>query len=404
MPSFLTHLECSRCGRVYDARRLQNTCGDDGRPLLARYDLAAVRRALPRAALARREASLWRYRELLPIADDAQIATLGEGWSPLLPCPRLGAALGLERLLVKDEGQLPTGSFKARGMAVAISRARELGARVLAAPSAGNAGAALAIYAARAGLPAVVVMPEDAPHAPRAQCVMAGARTYLFPGLITDCGRLIREGAAAGRWFDLSTLREPYRVEGKKTLGLELAEQLGWRLPDVVIYPTGGGTGLVGMAKAWEEAEALGWIGPARPRVVAVQAEGCAPIVRAFRAGAEFAAPWDEARTGAAGLRVPAAIGDFLMLRVLRTSGGTAVSVSEAEIAAAMAEFAATEGIFASPEGAATLAAARRLRAEGWLRGDEEVVLFNTGSGLTLLESVPVEIPTVASVDEIPPI
>jgi threonine synthase len=380
--SFLTHLECTRCGCTFDADQLHGACPDDGRPLYARYDLGAIDRALRREDLAGREASLWRYREFLPVRDPGHIVSLGEGWTPLLPLARLAREWGLMRLWVKDEGQMPTGSFKARGMAVAVSRAQELGVTRAAVPSAGNAGGALATYAARAGLEAFVFMPEDVPVVNRIECAAAGAHAYLVRGLITDCGRLVRANAERMQWFDMSTLREPYRVEGKKTMGFELAEQFGWELPDVVVYPTGGGTGLVGMWKAWAELEAIGWIGRKRPRLVAVQAAGCAPIVRAFEAGAEEAAPWENAETGAAGLRVPAAVGDRLMLRALRESGGTAVAVSEAEIAAAVGRLARIEGVFAAPEGAATVAGLRRLLDAGLLDRDERIVLFNTGSGL----------------------
>lgn len=386
MLSFLTHLECTLCGRRYEARRLQNVCEDDGRPLYPRYDLGRVASAVNRAELAGRPATMWRYREVLPVEDDAFIVSLGEGWSPLLTCPTLGEELGLPSLWCKEEGQLPTGSFKARGLAMAVSRALELGASSLGIPSAGNAGGALALYAARAGLEAHVYMPRDVPLANRAECLAAGARTHLVDGLITDCGKLIREGAAEGRWFDVSTLREPYRVEGKKTLGYEIAEQMGWTLPDVIIYPTGGGTGLVGMWKAFSEMETMGWIDERRPRMVAVQAEGCAPIARAFHAGDEFAVAWENAETMAAGIRVPAAVADFLILRALRESGGTSVIVSDRDMRADMSAFARSEGIFPSPEGAATLAGLRRLRASGWVRDEDRVVLFNTGSGYKYLE------------------
>jgi threonine synthase len=379
---FLTQLECTHCGRAFDAAALHGACPDDGRPLYARYDLEAVGRCLRREDLAGREASLWRYGELLPVQDPRHIVTLGEGWTPLLPLTRLASEWGLKHTWVKDESQMPTGSFKARGMAVALSRARELGVQRVAAPSAGNAGGAMATYAARAGLEAFVFMPEDVPRINQIECEVAGARTYLVKGLITDCGRLVRANASRMDWFDVSTLKEPYRVEGKKTMGFELAEQMGWELPDVVLYPTGGGTGLVGMWKAWEELERLGWIGSRRPRMVAVQAEGCAPIVRAFQTGAEEAAPWENAATGASGLRVPAAVGDRLMLQALRDSGGAAIAVSEAEIAESIRTLAMREGIFAAPEGAATVAGLRRLLDAGLVGGDERIVLFNTGSGL----------------------
>lgn len=395
MSSYLTHLECTLCGREYDADILQTVCHDCARPLYPRYDLPRAQRQVDRASLAGRESSLWRYRELLPLRDEANRISLGEGWSPLLSCRRLGRELGASRLLVKDEGQMPTGSFKARGMAMAVSRALELGAGQLAAPSAGNAGGALAQYAARAGMPCTVFMPEDAPQLNRIECVESGAQTYLVKGLITDCGRIVREATPHKKWFDLSTLREPYRVEGKKTMGYELAEQLGWRLPDLILYPTGGGTGLVGMWKAFEEMEALGWIGPERPRMAAVQSEGCAPIARAFHAGEEFAAPWENASTCAGGIRVPAAVGDFLMLRALRESGGTAVTVSDPELLDGVRLLASLEGILASPEGGALVAALRQMLSTGLASGEEEIVLFNTGAGLKYPECFPVDLPII---------
>jgi threonine synthase len=395
MPSFLTHLECTSCGRSFDAEGLHGACPDDGRPLYPRYDLDALARAVRPEDLRGREASLWRYRELLPVRDSQQIVTLGEGWTPLLPLTRLAKEWGLRHAWVKDESQMPTGSFKARGMAVAVSRARELGVKRVAVPSAGNAGGALATYAARAGLEAFIFVPEDVPLVNQIECEAAGAHTFLVRGLITDCGRLVRVNADRMAWFDMSTLREPYRVEGKKTMGFELAEQLDWELPDVVLYPTGGGTGLVGMWKAWEELERIGWIGPRRPRMVAVQAEGCAPIVRAFHAGAEEATPWENAATGASGLRVPTAVGDRLMLRALRESGGNAVAVSEAEIAAAIRLLASREGLFAAPEGAATVAGLRHLLDEHLVDPGERIVLFNTGSGLKYPEWFAPHLPIV---------
>jgi threonine synthase len=395
MPSFVTHLECTLCGKHYDHRALQTLCHDCARPLYARYDLAAVAAAVSKGDLAGREASLWRYAELLPVEESTERVTFGEGWTPLLRCPRLGAELGLTELLVKDEGQIATGSFKARGMALAVTKAKELGAASLAVPSAGNAGGAMAQYGARAGLKCHVFMPADVPQLNRIECVAAGAKTYLVRGLITDCGKIVREGTPVKGWFDVSTLKEPYRVEGKKTMGLELAEQLGWELPDVILYPTGGGTGLVGMWKAFAELEALGWIDGKRPRMVAVQSEGCAPIARAFHAGEEFAEPWRNASTMASGIRVPAAVGDFLMLRALRESGGTAVTVSDAEIDAATRLITQLEGLFVCPEGGAVVAGLRKLVAQGWVKPDEKVVMFNTGTGLKYPECFPVELPVL---------
>ncbi len=383
MESTLTHLECGRCGATYEADALWNLCPSCGRPLLARYDLERARRLVRPAMLAGRPATLWRYAEVLPVRDPAHRLTLGEGFTPLLRLERLGARLGLRHLYAKDESLNPTASFKARGLCLAVSRAVELGARALAVPSAGNAGSALAAYAARAGVPAHIVLPRDAPATFRLEMEALGARVTLVDGVITDCARIVQAGAEEGRWFDVSTLKEPYRVEGKKTMGYELAGQLGWRLPDVIVYPTGGGTGLVGMWKAFEELEGLGWIEAGqRPRMVSVQSSGCAPIVRAFERGDEEAEPWPNPATVAAGLRVPSAVGDFLMLRALRESGGTAVAVPDDAILAAMRELGATEGLFVAPEAAATVAALRQLIADDFVQPDEHVVLLLTGSGL----------------------
>jgi threonine synthase len=395
MPSYVTHLECTRCGKQYDHRVLQTLCHDCARPLYARYDLAALGSAVRKEDLVGREASLWRYAEFLPVDECTERITFGEGWTPLLPCGRLGAHLGLNDLLVKDEGQIATGSFKARGMAVAVTKAKELGATSLAVPSAGNAGGAMAQYGARAGLECHVFMPADVPQLNRIECVVAGAKTYLVNGLITDCGKIVREGTPVKGWFDMSTLKEPYRVEGKKTMGLEIAEQLGWELPDVILYPTGGGTGLVGMWKAFAELEAIGWIDSKRPRMVAVQSEGCAPIARAFWNGDEFAEPWMDAATMASGIRVPAAVGDFLMLQALRESGGTAVTVSDVEIDAATRLTTQLEGLFVCPEGGAVIAGLQKLIAQGWVQPHERVVAFNTGTGLKYPECFPVNLPVL---------
>src|ERR1041385_31649 len=321
--NFVTHLECANCGQQYDARQIHNLCATCERPLWVKYDLPALKRAFPRKTLAGRSMTLWRYLEMLPIADSSKIVSLGETVSPLLEAKRLAATFGLDNLYVKDESRLPTGSFKARGMALALTKANEFGIRTVAAPTAGNAGGAMAAYGARAGMQVYVFMPEDTPAINKKECFLAGAKTFLVNGLITDCGRIVGEGRKIKGWFDVSTLKEPYRIEGKKTMGLELAEQLDWELPDVILYPTGGGTGLIGMWKAFAELEALGWLGPRRPRMVAVQSEGCAPIARAFHAGTDHAEPWKDARTMASGIRVPAAVGDFLILRALRESGGT---------------------------------------------------------------------------------
>ena len=380
--STLTHLECGACGAAYPADRLMNLCLACGKPLLARYDLTRAAETLTRDALRLRRPDMWRYEEVLPVRDDRALLGLGEGWTPLVRAERLGARIGCPNTYVKDESLNPTGSFKARGLSAAVSRAYELGARELAIPSAGNAAGAMSAYAAAAGLAAHVFMPADVPAAFRAECAALGARVTLVNGLINDCGAKVREGVAAHGWFDVSTLREPYRIEGKKTMGYELAEQLGWRLPDVIIYPTGGGTGLVGMWKAFDELEALGLIGAARPRMVSAQAAGCAPIARAFERGDEHAELWQGARTVADGLRVPIAIGDFLILRALRASGGTALAVSDAEMIEHANLMGATTGIWPAPEGGACLAAQARLLASGWIAPDETVVLFNTGSGV----------------------
>lgn len=378
---YLTHLECSWCGAAYEADRRHNLCPACDRPLLARYDLAAVA-ARPRRAVIGVEPTLWRYRALLPVRDPRYEVSLGEGFTPLLRARRLGEALGLPQVYIKEESLNPTGSFKARGMAVAISRARELGVQEVVIPSAGNAAGAAAAYAARAGLRAHAFMPRDVPAPFLLECRALGAEVTLVDGLIGDCGQEARRVAAASGAFDLSTLREPYRLEGKKTMGYELAEQFGWRLPDVIIYPTGGGTGLVGMWKAFAEMAALGWIGEKRPRMVAVQAAGCAPIVRSFHAGEETASPWADAHTVAAGLRVPSAVGDSLILQALRQSDGIAVAVSDEALLAAQVRLSRLEGVFACPEGGAALAALEVLLAQGWLDADERIVLFNTGSGL----------------------
>ncbi len=380
MISTLEWLECSRCHAASNAKDLASLCRCGG-ILLARYRLEEAARTMTPAALASRPPSLWRYAEVLPGSDDP--VTLGEGMTPLLPLRFLGQSLGVETVFLKDEALNPTGSFKARGMATAVTMARRLGVRRLALPSAGNAGSAAAAYGALAGLAVDLFLPEDTPEPFRLEAAAHGATVHLVRGDISSCGRAMREHEAAKDWFDLSTLREPYRVEGKKTLGYELAEQLGFRLPDVIVYPTGGGTGLIGMWKAFEELEQLGLIAPGRrPRMVAVQAAGCAPIVEAMNAGAPTAAPWVDPRTYASGLRVPAPLGDALILQALRESGGTAIAVSDDEMAKAQLELARGEGVFACPEGGATLAAARRLVASGFIAPSDVLVLFNTGTGL----------------------
>jgi threonine synthase len=377
-----THLECTATGERVDSEQLI-TISRAGAPLYARYDLAPLRGRFTMDEVAARPPDLWRYAEVLPVRSPGAAIRLGEGMTPLVPAHRLAAALRLDlELSLKDEGQNPTASFKARGLCVAVSRAVELGARAVALPSAGNAASAAAAYAAAAGIACHVVMPVDTPVPIVVECRALGAHVELLPGLITDCARRVQEGARAEGWFDLSTLREPYRVEGKKTMGYELAEQMDGSLPDVIVYPTGGGTGLVGMWKAFDEMEELGWIGRQRPRMVSVQAEGCAPIVRAFEQGHEKAAPWVDAHTIASGLRVPRAIGDFLILRAVRESGGTALAVSDAAMIEATALVGRTTGLFAAPEAAATAAALPELVRRGTVRAGDRVVLFATGSGL----------------------
>ncbi len=382
----LTNLRCTACDRTYAWRQLHNVCTVCHKPLFAEYDLVAASRTFTRESLAGRTKSLWRYREVLPLPAEAEPVSLGEGGTPLLPVTRWAKEIGFSNLWVKDEGQNPTQSFKARGMTTAVSMAKYLVAKKLAVPTAGNAGGALAAYAACAGLEAHIFMPNDTPRANVIECRELGAHVTLIDGLITDCGAEIAQRKEAEGWFDMSTLKEPYRVEGKKTLGYELAEQLGWKLPDVILYPTGGGTGLIGMWKAFDEMETLGWIDAKRPRMFSVQATGCAPIVRAFEAGQESATEFPNAQTKASGLRVPKAIGDFLMLRILRASGGGALAVEDEKMIAETRLLGAAEGLFAAPEGAACFAALRVLYSLGTIALGEQVVIFNTGSGVKYLE------------------
>lgn len=383
----VTHLECAACGLKHEARRLHNLCIECCKPLLVRYDLEKAARTLTKESLRTRRADLWRYREVLPVEHDENIVSLGEGWTPLLHAERLGAQLGMKNLFIKDESQNPTQSFKARGMTTAISMAKELGVQKLAVPSAGNAAGALSAYAARAGLEAYIFMPKDTPRANIIECEQTGAHVTLMDGLITDCGAEVGRRKEAENWFDVSTLKEPYRVEGKKTLGYELAEQLDWTLPDAIVYPTGGGTGLIGMWKAFDEMEQLGWIGAKRPRMISVQSTGCAPIVRAFEEGKRFADEFPNAATTASGLRVPKAIGDFLILDAIRASNGTAIAVTDEELIHATREIGAAEGLFVAPEGAACLPALRKLIASNFIGAGDQVVLFNTGAGVKYLES-----------------
>ena len=401
MSGFATHLECSRCREDFALEQLAQVCKNDGGPLLVKYDLVRARDAMRREALHERPWTMWRYRELLPMRGEDRVS-LGEPITPLDDVQRLGHTLGIEHLRVKDEGLLPTGTFKARGAAVGVTRAVELGVRTLALPTAGNAGAAWAAYGARAGIRVVVVMPETTPEVIVRETAAYGADVYLVAGSIADAGAVVRRSCERFGWYDASTLREPYRIEGKKTMGFELAEQLGWRVPDVIIYPTGGGVGLIGMWKAFDELAAIGWIDGKRPRFVAAQADGCAPIVKAFEEGREESDPWPEPRTFAAGIRVPKALGDFIVLRALRATGGTAVSVSEADIARAMRVAGEREGMLVCPEGGAALAAAGRLRADGWIAQDDEVVVFNTGTGLKYAESLQGERPHRLESGELP--
>ncbi len=384
------HLECTLTGESFPSEELRGL-SPAGKPLFPRYDLDAIRPHFQPRDLRDRRADLWRYEEVLPVRDPAHRVTLGEGWTPLLDAPRLADRLGVARVLVKDEGQNPTGSFKARGMALAVSRAKELGATALAVPTAGNAGGAAAAYGAAAGLPVHVVAPRDTPLPIVEEIRALGAELRLIDGLISDCGRMVREGAQEHGWWDLSTLKEPYRVEGKKTMGYELFEQLGGRLPDVIVYPTGGGTGLIGMWKAFDEMQALGWIGSQRPKMIVVQAAGCAPMVRAWEAGVEDAGMWENAATYASGLRVPGAVGDFLILRAVRASGGAAVAVKDHAMAEWVRWLGADTGIFAAPEGGAVAAAVPILRERGVVAEGDEVVLFNTGSGLKYVGMEPLD-------------
>lgn len=382
----VTHLYCSSCAKKFEANRLYNLC-ECGKPLLVAYNLQECSKQLKKESLNQREPTLWRYREVLPLEDDRNRVTLGEGYTPLVNAKRLGEKYGYSNLYIKDESLNPTQSFKARGMTMAVSMAKELGVKKVAVPSAGNAAGALSAYAALAGMEAHIFVPDDTPKACIVECKALGAHVTLVDGLITDCGKIVAERKEAEGWFDVSTLKEPYRIEGKKTMGYELAEQMNWELPDVILYPTGGGTGLIGMWKAFDEMEEMGWIGSKRPRMVSVQSDGCAPIVKAFHGGLEHGTTIENAHTVASGLRVPAAVGDFIMLDILRKSDGTAVAVSDEELVKGAEEIGAIEGIFAAPEGGALLAALEKLRDAGEVRSDERIVLFNTGGGIKYLEA-----------------
>jgi threonine synthase len=378
--NFFSHLECGYCHTTFSKSKIWNLCPGCGKPLLARYNMEYAKKSLKKESLVDREKTLWRYFEMLPVSSEYKLS-LGEGFTPLLKAEKLGNEVGIENLFIKDEGLNPTTSFKARGLCLAISKAYEFGIKEVSIPSAGNAAGAMSAYAALAGMKAFVFMPKDVPEPFIAECKALGAEVTLVDGLITDCGKLAAEGVKKFGRFDVSTLKEPYRIEGKKTMGYEIAEQMNWTLPDVIIYPTGGGTGLVGMWKAFDEMEKLGWINSKRPRMVSVQSTGCAPMVKAFNEGKEFAEMWTGAKTVADGLRVPAAIGDFLILRAIRESNGTAIAVTDGELIESTFQIGKTTGIFAAPEGGATLAALKKLKSIGWIKDDESVVLFNTGSG-----------------------
>ena len=388
----ITHLECSVCGKRREAGQAHNLC-ECGGPLLVRYDLKKAQATWTRAALSGAPSNMWRYAPLLPVRSQASIVSLGEGMTPLLRAHRLAESLGGSSVWVKDEGVNPTGSFKARGLSCAISMCVELGIRKVAIPSAGNAAGATAAYTAAAGMEAHIFMPRDVPQANFIECKAFGARVTLVDGLISDCARIVDSRKDAEGWFDLSTLKEPYRIEGKKTMGFEIAEQFGWELPDAIFYPAGGGVGLIGMWKAFQELEALGWISGRRPKMIAVQSAGCAPVVRAFERGDAKSEFWENAYTVAAGLRVPKALGDFLMLDALRNSGGAAVAVSDPELLDGALELSAAEGVFAAPEGGACVAALRRLLANGFLKKDERIVIYNTGTGLKYLEAFSTRLP-----------
>lgn len=384
----VTHLECANCHKTHEANTLQNLCVECGKPLLVRYNLEKAAETLTKESLQKRESTLWRYREVLPVEREENIVSLGEGWTRLLKAGRLAETLPVKlNLFIKDESTNPTQSFKARGMSAAVSMAKELGVTKTAAPSAGNAAGALAAYAARAGMEAHLFMPKDTPKANIIECEQMGANVTLIDGLITDCGKIVAERKEAEGWYDVSTLKEPYRIEGKKTMGYELAEQFDWSLPDVILYPTGGGTGLIGMWKAFDEMEKMGWIDSSRPRMISVQSLGCAPIVKAFHEGERFAAEFPNAATVASGLRVPKAIGDFLIIDALHQSGGTAIAVTDEELIAAVKEIGAAEGLFCAPEGAACLPALRKMIEQDLVKEGERVVIFNTGAGVKYLEA-----------------
>lgn len=392
MYSYVSHLECPVCDTTYDANKIQQLC-TCGSPLLVRYDLERIRNEVKRSAIRERNHDLWRYHELLPVQHEDHVITLGEGMTPLLPMPKLGEFYGLNHLYMKDESLIPTGSFKARGAAVGISKAKELGVQQFAMPTNGNAGAAWALYAARAGIKATIVMPQDAPAITRTEVALSGAELFLVNGLISDAGKMVAEKVKHDQIYDASTLKEPYRIEGKKTMGLEIAEQLGWAMPDVILYPTGGGVGLIGIYKALQELKEIGWLAGKLPRLVAVQAEGCAPIVKAWEEKKERSEFWEQSTTVAFGINVPKALGDFLVLRALYETDGMAIAISDQELLEEQQHIAEYEGAFVCPEGAATFAAAKRLAAQGWIGSDESVVVLNTGAGIKYPDTVKIEVP-----------
>jgi threonine synthase len=390
MKSFLTNLKCSYCNKEYSADIIQTTCTACGKVLLAQYDLESAKKVMSKDTILRRPGNMWRWFEIMPVRNPENVVTLGEGYTPLLPALRLGKPWGANKLYIKEEGVNPTGSFKARGMGAAVSKAKELGVKAIGAPSAGNAASALAAYGARAGIETYIFMPQDVPEMHRKEGYMYGSHVYLVKGLINDAGKIVRTLAGPRGWFDVSTLKEPYRQEGKKTMGLELAEHFDWELPDAVIYPTGGGTGIVGMWKAFDELEAMGWIGSKRPKMICVQSNGCAPIVKAYDEGKRHADLFPNANTIAGGLRVPIAIGDYLILDAIRASGGKALSVTDDEIRMAMKEMSQNEGVFASPEGAATYVAYKHLMNDSFLKPEESVVLFSCGSAFKNADMLPI--------------
>lgn len=398
---FTSHLECPKCSAHYESEQPHQLC-TCGSPLLVKYDMAKVATHMTKEAVSRRPPDLWRYRELLPVVSEDNIVTMGEGMTPLLHLKRLGEKVGMSNLYMKDEGIIPSGSFKARGAAVGVSRAKELGVKILAMPTNGNAGGAWALYCAKAGIEAVIVMPKDAPVIPRSECAIAGVSFFLVNGLISDAGKIVGNAVKERGWYDASTLKEPYRIEGKKTMGLELAEQFDWQMPDVILYPTGGGVGLIGIYKALSELKELGWVTGPLPRLVAVQATGCAPIVRAWEAGEKESQFWENAHTCAFGITVPKAIGDFLVLEAVYETKGCAIAISDEDTLAAEALMASMEGAFVCPEGAACMAATQKLLADGWIKPDERVVVLNTGCGIKYPETVPCNPPLLQPNDALP--